>query len=74
MHFCYRRTIRLEQENFSCNNKTSYTIRHKFLVITHKNNSCQLFSRSSECKESQFFSLPFGQAVASIYYPTSNFN
>ena len=44
MHFCYRRTIRLKQENFSCNNKTNYTRRHKF--ITHKNNCCQVFSRS----------------------------
>ena len=26
------------------------------------------------CKESQFYSLPFGQAVASMYYPTSHFN
>ena len=43
-HFCYRRTIRLKQENFSCNNKTNYTRRHKF--ITHKNNCCQVFSRS----------------------------
>ena len=56
MHFCYRRTIRLKQENFSCNNKTNYTRRHKF--ITHKNNCCQVFSRSrndqpmfvNECK------------------------
>ena len=43
LHFCYRRTIRLKQENFSCNNKTNYT-RYKF--ITHKNNCCQVFSRS----------------------------
>ena len=44
MHFCYRRTIRLKQENFSCNNKTNYERRHKF--ITHKNSCCQVFSRS----------------------------
>ena len=44
MHFCYLRTIRLKQENFSCNNNTNYTRRHKF--ITHKNNCCQVFSRS----------------------------
>ena len=44
IHFCYRRTIRLKQENVSCNNKTNYTRRHKF--INHKNNCCQLFSRS----------------------------
>ena len=25
------------------------------------------------CKESQFYSQPFGQAVASMYYPTSHF-
>ena len=25
MHFCYRQTIRLRQENFSYNNKTIYT-------------------------------------------------
>ena len=42
MHFCYRRTIRLKQENFSCNNKTNYTRRHEF--ITHKNNCCRVFS------------------------------
>ena len=28
MHFCYRRTIRLNQENSSCNNKTNYRRRH----------------------------------------------
>ena len=39
-------TIRLKQENFFCNTKTNYT-RHKFLIITHKNNCCQVFSRSS---------------------------
>ena len=44
MHFCYRRTIRQKQENFSCNNKTNFTRRHKF--ITHKNNLCQVVSRS----------------------------
>ena len=44
MHFCNRRTIRLNRENFSCNNKTNYTRRHKF--ITHKNNCCQVFSFS----------------------------
>ena len=26
------------------------------------------------CKESQFYSLPFGQAVASMYWPESHFN
>ena len=44
MLFCYRGTIRLKQEKLSCNNKTKYTRRHKF--ITHKNNCCQVFSRS----------------------------
>ena len=44
MHFCYLRTIRLKQENFSRNNKTNYTRRHKF--ITHKNNCCRVFSKS----------------------------
>ena len=44
MHFWYLRTIRLKQENFSRNNNTNYTRRHKF--ITHKNNCCQVFSRS----------------------------
>ena len=34
MHFCYRRTIQLKQENFSCNNETNYTLEDKF--ITHK--------------------------------------
>ena len=56
MHFCYRRTIRLNQEHFSCNNKTNYTRRHEF--ITHENNCCQVFSSSrndqplfvNECK------------------------
>ena len=41
---CYLWTIRLKQENFYCNNNTNYTRRHKF--ITHKNNCCQVFSRS----------------------------
>ena len=36
--------IRLKQENLSRNNNTNYTKRHKF--ITHKNNCCQVFSRS----------------------------
>ena len=31
-------------------------------------------ANSTGCKESQFYSLPFGQAVASIYQPTSHFN
>ena len=44
LFFCYRRTFRLKQENFSRKNKTNYTRRHKF--ITHKNNCCQVFSRS----------------------------
>ena len=44
MHFCYRRTIQLKQENFSCNNKTNNKLEDKF--ITHKNNCCQVFSRS----------------------------
>ena len=45
MYFCYRRTFRLKQENFSYNhNKTNYTRRHKF--FTHKTNCCyQVFSR-----------------------------
>ena len=41
---CYLRTIRLKQENFPRNNNTNYTRRHKF--ITHRNNCCQVFSRS----------------------------
>ena len=41
---CSLRTIRLKQENFSRNSNTNYTRRHKF--ITHKNNCCQVFSRS----------------------------
>ena len=44
MHFCYLRTIRLKQENLYRNNNTNYTRRHKF--ITHKNNCCQVSSRS----------------------------
>ena len=40
----YLRTIRLKQENFSRNNNTNYTRRHKF--TTHKNNCCQVFSDS----------------------------
>ena len=51
MHFCYRRTIRLKQENFSCNKKTNCSRRHKF--ITHKNNCCQVFSRS--CNDQPLF-------------------
>ena len=43
-HFCFLRTIRLKQENFYRNNNTNYTRRHKF--ITHKNNCCQVSSRS----------------------------
>ena len=38
-------------ENFSCNNKTNCTRRHKF--ITHKNNCCQIFSRS--CNDQPLF-------------------
>ena len=41
MHFCYRRTVRLNQENISCNNNTNHIRRHKF--ISHKNNCCQVF-------------------------------
>ena len=41
MHFCYRRIIRLKQED---KDKTNYTRRHKF--ITHENNCCQAPSRS----------------------------
>ena len=32
------------------------------------------FVKVAGCKESQFYSLPFGQAVASMYWPTSHFN
>ena len=45
MHFCYRRTIRLNQENFCCNNKTNYTRRHSNF-FAHKNNCWQVFSSS----------------------------
>ena len=45
MHFCYRRTIRLNQEIFSCNNKTNYTRRHSNF-LAHKNNCWQVFSSS----------------------------
>ena len=38
------RTIRLKQVNLSRNNNTNYTRRHKF--TSHKNNCCQVFSRS----------------------------
>ena len=37
------------------------------LVTIHK------YSQTG-CKESQFYSLPFGQAVASMYQPESRFN
>ena len=50
MHFCYRRTIGLYQENFSYNNKTNCTRRHKF--ITHKTNaarSSQVAVMTSHC-------------------------
>ena len=45
MHFCYRRTIRLNQENFFCNNKTNYT-RRRSNFFAHKNNCWQVFSSS----------------------------
>ena len=45
MHFCYRRTIRLNQENFSCYNKTNYTRRHRNF-FAHKNDRWQVFSSS----------------------------
>ena len=45
MHFCYRRTIRLNQENFCCNNKTNYTRRQRNF-FAHKNNCWQVFSSS----------------------------
>ena len=45
MYFCYRRTIRLNQENFCCNNKTNYTRRHSNF-FAHKNNCWQVFSSS----------------------------
>ena len=32
------------------------------------------FCNITGCKESQFYSLPFGQAVASMHQPTSHFN
>ena len=45
MHFCYRRTIRLNQENFSSNSKTNYTRRHSNF-FANKNNCWQVFSSS----------------------------
>ena len=56
MHFCYRRTIRLKQENCSGNNKTNHTRRHNLLLT--KTTTFQVFSRSrndqplfmNECK------------------------
>ena len=42
------------------------------------NNSCNICRSkivvTAGCKESQFYILPFGQAVASMYQPTSHFN
>ena len=35
MHFCYRRTIRLNQENFTYNNKTNYTRRQIYYPQKH---------------------------------------
>ena len=31
-------------------------------------------NQSTGCKENQFYSLPFGHAVASMYWPTCHFN
>ena len=57
MHFCYRLIIRLNQENFSCNTR-QITHSRRHILITHKNNCCQVFSSSrngqplfvNECK------------------------
>ena len=53
MHFCYRRTIRLNQENFCCNNKTNYTRRHSNF-FAHKNNcwrSSQVAVMTGHCRK-----------------------
>ena len=38
------------------------------------NSRIHLFSIRSGCKESQFYNLPFGQAVVRMYQPKSHFN
>ena len=51
VHFCYRRTIRLNQENFSCNNKTNYT-RRRSNFVAHKTTagrSSQVAVMTSHC-------------------------
>ena len=53
MHFCYRRTIRLIQENFSCNNKTNYTRRHSNFFAHKKTagRSSQVAVMTSHCRK-----------------------
>ena len=49
----YRRTIRLKQENFSCNNKTNYTRRHNLLLTkTTAVRSCQEAVMTSQIGDS----------------------
>ena len=36
--------------------------------------SADFQTKKKEKKESQFYSLPFGQAVANMYQPTNHFN
>ena len=44
------------------------------IVRPKRDNLLHFSSYKAGCKESQFYSLPFGQAVASMYWPTSHFN
>ena len=39
-----------------------------------KDSKVSRFSVDFQTKESQFYSLPFGQALANMYQPTNHFN
>ena len=45
-----------------------------FQVCTFNKIFLNFFFNFAGCKESQFYSLPFGQAVVSMYYLKSHFN
>ena len=50
---------------------TEFCILEKPILVW---NALTLLLDHAGCKESQFYSLPFGQAVASMYWPESHFN
>ena len=53
MHFCYRRTIRLNQENFCCNNKTNTQedIVIFLLIKTTAGRSSQVAVMTGHCRK-----------------------